>query len=45
MDWGRVDLAVVGEVTAHVYWSSSGEDKGNVFILRTERVALAGDSS
>lgn len=45
MYWGRADLAFMGEIVPHIYWSSSGNDKGDVFILMTERIALGRDSS
>lgn len=45
MYWGRADLAFMGEIMPHVYWSSLGEGKGNLFILMTEGIALARDLS
>lgn len=44
MYWGRVELPFMGEIMPHVYWSSLGEDKGNL-ILMAERIALARDLS
>lgn len=45
MYWGRADLAFMAEIVPHIYWSSSGDDKGNLFILMTKRIALARASS
>lgn len=29
--WGRADWALMGEIMLHIYWSSFGEDKGNLY--------------